>query len=48
MNGRNPELILLFARLVTTLLILGLGHLPLADASRAVLTTREGHAGMEP
>ena len=48
MNNRHPGLILLLATLVTTLLILALGYLPVADTLRATAAAGEGHAEMQP
>ncbi len=47
MSTRNARLILLLATLVTTLLILALGSLPVADALRAT-PAAEGHTELEP
>ncbi len=47
MSTRNAGLILLLATLITTLLILALGALPVADALRAT-PAAEGHAELEP
>ena len=48
MNTRHPGLILLLATLITTLLILALGYLPLADTLRDTPAAGEGHATMAP
>ncbi|MFC4637680.1 hypothetical protein [Deinococcus hohokamensis] len=47
MSTRNAGLILLFATLITTLLILAMGSLPMADTLRATPVV-EGHAELEP